>query len=72
MPYINVRLTRGPLSADTKREIIRRITSVFVDLLDKDPETTFVVIDQIDPEDWGVGGSTVADRRLARRAGERG
>lgn len=69
MPYINVRLTDDGLSAETKAEIIRRITAVMVDVLDKDPNTTFVVIDEVNPDNWGVAGDTVTTRRKRRGAG---
>lgn len=66
MPYINVRLTDDNLSAEIKAEVIRRITNVMVEVLHKDPLTTFVVIDEIDIDNWGVAGQTVAQRRKAK------
>lgn len=67
MPYINVRLTNDSLSPEVKAEVIRRITAVFTEVLNKDPETTFVVIDEVNIDNWGVAGKTVRARREARR-----
>lgn len=63
MPYINVRLLNDNMTIDQKAEVIRRITDVMVDVLNKDPNTTFVVIDEINPENWGLAGQSVAKRR---------
>jgi len=35
------------------------------DVLDKSPNTTFVVINEVDMEDWGIGGLPVEDYRNA-------
>jgi 4-oxalocrotonate tautomerase len=66
MPYVNVRITRDKASAEQKLEIIRRMTNVLVEVLGKDPATTFVVIDEVEPENWGVAGTSVAELRAAR------
>ena len=63
MPYVNVRLTEDSLSPETKAELISRITNVLVEVLNKNPETTFVVIDEVNIDNWGVGGQTVRARR---------
>lgn len=66
MPYVNVKVTREGVTGPQKAEIIRRMTDVLVDVLDKDPNTTFVVIDEVALEDWGVGGLPVTDYRASR------
>jgi 4-oxalocrotonate tautomerase len=65
MPYVNVKLTDDSLSPEVKAEVISRITSVFVEVLNKNPETTFVVIEEVHIDNWGVGGKTVRARRDA-------
>ncbi|MEU0542892.1 4-oxalocrotonate tautomerase family protein [Nocardia sp. NPDC005978] len=67
MPYVNVKVTREGVTVQQKAEIIRRMTDVLVDVLDKDPRTTFVVIDEVALEDWGVGGLPVEEYRAATR-----
>ena len=63
MPYVNVRITREGATAKQKEEVIRRMTQVLVDVLGKNPETTVVVIDEVETDNWGIGGTTVTERR---------
>jgi 4-oxalocrotonate tautomerase len=63
MPYVNVRITREGATAEQKQEVIRRMTQVLVDVLGKNPETTVVVIDEVETDNWGIGGTTVTERR---------
>ncbi len=69
MPYVNIKVTReggpegtGP-SAEQKAELIKGTTDLLVKVLNKNPSTTFVVIDEVSLEDWGVGGLPVVDYR---------
>jgi 4-oxalocrotonate tautomerase len=39
-----------------------------VDVLDKNPETTFVLIDELSEDNWGIGGETVALRKQKRQS----
>lgn len=68
MPYVNIKITREGATAEQKAELIRGVTDLLVRVLDKDPATTFVVIDEVALEDWGVGGLPVADYRRSLRA----
>jgi 4-oxalocrotonate tautomerase len=63
MPYVNVKITREGATPEQKAEIIKRVTDTLVEVLDKDPATTFVVIDEVEMEDWGIGGLPVAEYR---------
>lgn len=63
MPYVNVRITREGATAAQKEEVIRRMTQVLVDVLGKNPETTVVVIDEVDTDNWGIAGIPVTERR---------
>jgi 4-oxalocrotonate tautomerase len=62
MPYVNVRITKTGVTAAQKAEIIKGITEVLVKTLRKDPERTFVVIDEVEFENWGIGGESIAAR----------
>jgi 4-oxalocrotonate tautomerase len=60
MPYVNVQITReGDTSAERKAEIIQGITKVLEQVLGKDPKSTFVVIEEVDLDNWGIGGLPV-------------
>ncbi|MFC9999287.1 4-oxalocrotonate tautomerase family protein [Nocardia sp. NPDC127526] len=65
MPYVNVKITREGATPEQKAEIIARMTQVLVDVLDKDPRLTFVLIDEVELEDWGVAGLTTAEFRAS-------
>ncbi len=59
MPYVNIKITREGVDAEQKAALIKGATQLLVDVLDKNPNTTFVVIDEVDLEDWGIGGLPV-------------
>jgi 4-oxalocrotonate tautomerase len=63
MPYVNVRITRDGATAEQKAELIKGVTDLLVRVLDKDPARTFVVIDEVDTDNWGVGGISVSEIR---------
>ena len=63
MPYVNIRITRDGATAEQKARLIKGVTDLLVDVLDKNPETTVVTIDEVDTDNWGIGGRTVTARR---------
>lgn len=63
MPYVNIRITRDGATAEQKAELINGVTKLLVDILGKNPQTTVVVIDEVEPDNWGIGGETVTARR---------
>lgn len=69
MPYVNIKVTREGVSPTQKAALIAGTTKLLADILGKDPATTFVVIDEVALEDWGVGGLPVESYRRARAAG---
>jgi len=66
MPYINIKITREGATREQKAELIGGVTDLMVRVLDKSPATTFVVIDEVAMEDWGVGGVPVEEFRAQR------
>ena len=63
MPYVNIRVTKTGVTREQKAAVIKGVTEVLVKVLGKDPASTFVVIDEVDTENWGIGGESIADRR---------
>jgi 4-oxalocrotonate tautomerase len=64
MPYVNIKITReGGTTPAQKAELIKGTTDLLQRVLDKDPATTFVVINEVEMEDWGVGGLPVEEYR---------
>ncbi|WP_374654130.1 4-oxalocrotonate tautomerase family protein [Phenylobacterium sp.] len=56
MPYVNIKITREGVSCEQKAALIAGVTTLLQEVLDKDPALTFVVIDEVELVDWGVGG----------------
>jgi 4-oxalocrotonate tautomerase len=62
MPYINIKVTDTGVTKDQKRKLIEGATKLVVEILNKNPETTHVIIDEISLDNWGVGGQQTAER----------
>ncbi|MEN8404947.1 MULTISPECIES: 4-oxalocrotonate tautomerase family protein [Acinetobacter] len=60
MPYILIQITKENVSLQQKQQLIREATELMVRILDKDPATTFVVINEVETDNWGVAGETVS------------
>jgi 4-oxalocrotonate tautomerase len=56
MPIVNIKITREGATPEQKAALIQGVTDVLVKVLNKSPAATFVVIDEVDLENWGVGG----------------
>ena len=67
MPYINVQITREGVTTEQKFAIMKGVTDLMVNVLGKEPATTFVVIQEVDLENWGVGGLPVEQYREQHR-----
>ncbi|PUB14632.1 4-oxalocrotonate tautomerase family protein [Paenisporosarcina sp. OV554] len=65
MPYVNIKITNENVTPEKKAEIIHGVTQLLVDVLNKNPETTVVVIDEVETDNWGIGGQSVTARRQA-------
>ena len=63
MPYVNIQVTREGVTREQKSRLIRGVTDLLSDVLDKNPSTTFVVIDEVEMENWGIGGVPVEEFR---------
>ena len=81
MPYINIQITREGATREQKAELIRGATDLVVRVLGKDPQATFVVIEEVDTDNWAAKPSPscasasaprVRHRRLPRRKAARG
>ncbi len=65
MPYVHIQVTDEGVSKDQKAQLIKGATDLLVDVLDKQPATTFVVIEEVKMENWGVGGLPVQEYRAS-------
>lgn len=63
MPYVNIKITREGATAEQKAELIKGVTDLLVQVLNKNPATTVVVIDEVETDNWGIGGETITKIR---------
>lgn len=67
MPYVNIKITREGATPAQKAELIAGVTDLLVRVLNKNPATTFVVIDEVETDNWGVAGEAVTVLRQRER-----
>jgi len=63
MPYVNIKITKDGTTPEKKAQLVRGVTQLLADLLGKNPQTTVVIIEEIETDNWGIGGETVSARR---------
>jgi len=63
MPYVNINITREGATAEQKKRLIEGTTRMLQDILGKNPQTTVVVIEEVETDNWGIGGETITERR---------
>ena len=72
MPIVTIQVTRegskpgqDSVTAEEKAQLIKGVSQLLLDVLNKPLDATFVVIEEVDTENWGWGGLPVqAFRRL--------
>lgn len=67
MPFVNIKITREGATSEQKAVLIKGATQLLVDVLGKNPAMTVVVIEEVEMDNWGVGGETITARRLSGR-----
>ena len=75
MPIVTIQVTRegtkpgaSSVTADEKARLISGVSHVLLDVLNKPLEATFVVIEEVEMENWGVGGLPVQEYRRQKQA----
>jgi 4-oxalocrotonate tautomerase len=63
MPYINVKITKDGTTATQKKRIVEEMTQTLVNVLNKKPEHIHIVIDEVEPENWGFAGKLTTEFR---------
>lgn len=63
MPFVNIKITRDGATSEQKRQLIAGVTQLLVDVMGKNPATTTVIIDEVDTDNWGLGGESVTELR---------
>lgn len=63
MPYVNIKITREGATSEQKAQLIKSSTEMLRTILNKNPQTTIVVIEEVDTDNWGIAGESVTVRR---------
>lgn len=63
MPYVHIQITNEGVTAEQKAALIEGATELLVRVLNKNPATTFVIIEEVDTDNWGIAGQTVTKLR---------
>ena len=63
MPYVNIKITKEGATPEKKVDLIEGVTQLLKEVLGKNPAATVVVIDEVESDNWGIGGESVTARR---------
>lgn len=63
MPFVNIKIAKDGATPEKKAELISGVTNLLRDVMGKNPATTVVIIEEVDMDNWGIGGETVTARR---------
>ena len=63
MPYVNVKIAGQGVSAEQKQEVMAGISEVLYQVLGKPHKATYVVIEEVDTDNWGVGKQSLTTIR---------
>ncbi|EAJ1424475.1 4-oxalocrotonate tautomerase family protein [Campylobacter coli] len=65
MPFVNIRITKenGEPTSEQKQELIAGVTDLLAKVLNKNKASTVVIIDEIDTDNYGLGGKSTTQVR---------
>ncbi|EME1960283.1 4-oxalocrotonate tautomerase family protein [Campylobacter jejuni] len=65
MPFVNIRITKenGKPTTEQKQELIAGVTDLLAKVLNKNKNSTVVIIDEIDTDNYGLGGKSITQAR---------
>ncbi|CUU72598.1 Putative isomerase [Campylobacter hyointestinalis] len=65
MPYVNIKVTKenGEPTIAQKEELIKGVTELLHNVLGRNKTSTVVIIDEIETENYGLGGESIKVKR---------
>ncbi len=63
MPFVNIKIAKNGVTREQKARLVKGVTDLIQEVLGKSPSSVMVMIEEIDPENVGLGGETVAEKR---------
>ncbi|MDQ3392769.1 MAG: 2-hydroxymuconate tautomerase family protein [Bacteroidota bacterium] len=67
MPYVNIKITKDGATSEQKAQLIEGVTTLLQNVLNKNPNTTFVIIDEVETDNWGIAGEQVTKVRSKQK-----
>ncbi|CCG53604.1 Probable 4-oxalocrotonate tautomerase [Flavobacterium indicum GPTSA100-9 = DSM 17447] len=67
MPYVNIKITKDGATSEQKALLIEGVTSLLQNVLNKNRATTFVIIDEVETDNWGIAGEQVTKIRNRKK-----
>ncbi|MDO7253407.1 4-oxalocrotonate tautomerase family protein [Helicobacter cappadocius] len=65
MPFVNIKITQenGEPTSEQKQELIKGVTDLLAKVLKKNKASTVVIIDEIQTDNYGLGGKSITEVR---------
>jgi len=63
MPFVNIKITKEGATKAQKQLLVAGVTELLSTVLNKNPATTIVIIDEVETDNWGIAGELVTERR---------
>jgi 4-oxalocrotonate tautomerase len=63
MPFVNIKITQETVAKEQKHQLVKGVTELLSAVLNKNPATTHVIIDEVNTDNWGIEGELVTERR---------
>lgn len=67
VPYVNFKITDENVTKEQKAQLIIGATSLLQKVLNKNPATIFVIIDEVKTDNWGGRGRTSKRKKKTRK-----
>ncbi len=60
MPFVSVKIVENQFSEEKKIELIEKLTDLVVEVMNREKSLTAIVIDEIKPSSWAIGGKAIS------------
>lgn len=62
MPYVNLKIVKDQIPIDKKKELIKGITDLIVDIMGRERDLTVITVDELNKSQWSIGGVTLDEK----------
>lgn len=63
MPFVTIRITKEHVTSKQKAQLIEGVTALLQKVMNKNRATTFVIIEEVETDNWGIAGKQVSEIR---------